>query len=107
MRWTDMDRDTRFVQIIDGALNCTYDIFAINAADFARIFPESGQDIEFIEEFFEREGEAAQKIFANLSSSRVDKKTVRGIHGTLFCGLGYKKRFYPTKRESEMVVGLE
>jgi hypothetical protein len=35
----------------------------------------------------------------------VDKKSVAGIHGTLFCGLEIKKRYYPSKREAEMTTG--
>jgi hypothetical protein len=96
----------KVVQVIDGALNCAYDVFEVTAAHFGRIFPGPGQDVEFVEDFFEREGEAAQAIFQALSSSRVDKKSVKGIQGTLFCGLEQKRRFYPTKREGEMVTGI-
>jgi hypothetical protein len=34
----------------------------------------------------------------------VDKNSVVGIHGTLFYGMPQKKKYYPTKRESEMKV---
>ena len=43
------------------------------------------------------------------SAHRANKKDVHGIHGThgtLFYELGFKKEFYPTKREAEMTVGL-
>ena len=40
-------------------------------------------------------------------ASRVDKNAIQGIDGTLFYGLEVKKRFYPTKREAEMVTGLQ
>jgi hypothetical protein len=33
----------------------------------------------------------------------VEKKNVRGIHGTLFYQLELKREFYPTKKEEEMV----
>jgi hypothetical protein len=94
------------IQVIDGALNCTYDIFAISDEDFAQLFPESGQDVEFAEDFFLRLGDAADKIYARLWHSRLDKTDVNGIHGTLFCGLEYKKKFYPSKREAEMITGM-
>jgi len=85
---------------------CAYDIFSVTHETFARLFPEPDQDIEFVEDFFAREGDAAQAIFQSLFTSRVDKKDARGIHGTLFCGLEEKRQFYPTKREREMVAGL-
>jgi len=43
-------------QIIGGALNCTYDIFAASEEEFALIFP-SGADVEFISDFYDRAGE--------------------------------------------------
>ena len=35
------------IQIIDGAVNCVYDVFAASEEEFALIFPES-QDVAFI-----------------------------------------------------------
>jgi hypothetical protein len=93
------------IQIIDSALNATYEIFAITDEDFATLFPAEGQDVEFADDFFERAGAAAQRVWDRLWATRVDKKQVHGVHGTLFCGLDVKKRFYPTKRESEMITG--
>ena len=90
------------VQVIDGATNCTYDIFSTPEEDFALIFP-NGQDVEFIEDFWVRVGEAeARRIQRAMWDSREDKKTVQGIHGTLFYQLELKKKYYPTKREAEM-----
>lgn len=43
------------VQVIDGAMNCAYDIFSANDSDFAVIFPR-GKNIEFIEDFYARVG---------------------------------------------------
>lgn len=96
------------IQIIDGANNCTYSVFAAIDEEFARIFPD-GADVEFIEDLVERLGEEATgQVTGKLWSRPVDKKVVQGIHGTLFYQLTYKKRYYPTKRESEMVpLGTE
>jgi len=95
------------IQVIDGAENCTYDIFGASPEDFAEVFPEEGQDIEFIDDFFSRVGEnRAIEITSRLWEDRVDKKTVQGIHGTLFYELEYKKEFYPTKRGCEMITGI-
>ena len=42
------------IQVIDGADNCTYDIFEISDEDFKIIFPAPGQDIEFNTDLFAR-----------------------------------------------------
>ena len=94
------------IQIIDGAENCTYDIFSIEDSLFEVIFPGE-QDIEFAEDFQKRVGEKkATEILSQLWKNRVDKKKVVGIHGTLFFQLQFKKDFYPTKKENEMIVKL-
>lgn len=94
------------IQVIDGAENCTYDVFSIPDEDFALLFPAPGQDVEFADEFFLRAGTSAKEIWSRLWQFRANKKTLTGIHGTLFCGLEDKKQFYPTKREDEMVTGI-
>ena len=92
------------IQVIDGADNCTYDIFQISDKDFKFIFP-GDTDIEFIEDFCDRVGEdKATEILAKVWKKRVDKKAVNGIHGTLFYELDYKKKYYPTKKDSEMLA---
>ena len=78
------------IQVIDDAINCTYDIFKVEESDFYEIFPD-GNDIEFEDDLFNRLG---------------DKKALKGIHGTLFFGYCCedKRPFYPTKKESEMIA---
>ena len=94
------------IQVIDGALNCTYDIFGATEEEFALIFP-SGADVEFISDFFERAGEdTAGAVTRSLWERRLDKKTISGIHGTLFYQLEFKRKYYPTKKEAEMIVVL-
>lgn len=96
----------KHLQIIDGALNCTYSIFAVEDAEFEMLFP-NGTDVEFSDDLFSRLGEdEANKLTAMMWERPVDKKSVTGIHRTLFYGLGHKKKYYPTKRESEMIVAL-
>lgn len=95
------------IQIIDGADNCTYDVFEISADGFREIFPREGQDIEFVDEFVSRVGERhAGNILNDLWKHRANKKNIEGIHGTLFFELEKKKAFYPTKKESEMSLGI-
>jgi len=93
------------IQVIDDAINCTFDIYSISDDLFIEIFPQE-QDVEFVEDFFERVGEIrAQEILNKLWENWQDKKNLEGIHGTLFYGLKEEKSsFYPTKKEAEMVV---
>ena len=98
-----MEPAMKNIQVIDGAENCTYSIFAATDAEFEAIFPD-GTDIEFVEDFFVRAGdETATRITNELWKRPVRKETVKGIHGSLFYQLTQKKRYYPTKKESEMV----
>ena len=88
------------IQVIDGAINASYSIFAATDEEFAAIFHRKGQDIEFSEDFFRRaKAEKATAIMNRIWERRVDKKEVVGIHGTLFYGLPEKKKFYERKRE--------
>ena len=88
------------IQVIDGADNCVYDIFASSDEDFVVMFPD-GTDIAFAEDFDNSaEIEAALK---RLWANRVPKFEARGIHGTIFYGLENKRQFYPTLRDEEAV----
>jgi hypothetical protein len=95
------------VQIIDGADNCTYDVFAFTDEEFSVVFPEPGQDIEFIEDALARIGdEELGRILRPVWKRRVRKSEIVGIHGTLFYELAHKKKYYPTKKDEEMVTGI-
>lgn len=90
------------VQVIDSAMNCSFSIYEMTEEDFAAIFIEDGQDVEFVEDFVARVGpRRAGKIVVRATSRRVDKPSVIGIHGTLFFGLEERKRWYPNKRETD------
>jgi hypothetical protein len=90
------------IQIIDSAVNCTYSLFAATDKEFNAIFP-NGTDIEFIEDVIDRLGEVqVAAITEKMWKRPVKKPAAKGIHGTLFYQLLDKKRFYPTKKESEM-----
>jgi len=96
------DRDlTKNVQVIDGALNCVYDIFAASEIDYALLFSDDA-DVAFVEDFeslpnVARISEALKRLWMN----RVPKADANGIHGILFCGLPEKRQFYPTRRDEE------
>lgn len=93
----------RNIQIIDGADNAVFDIFAATEEEFALIFP-SGQDVAFIDEVQARIEQAALDVaFAAIWSRRVPKAKAMGIHGILFYELEKKKVYYPTRRDEEAV----
>lgn len=89
------------IQVIDGAVNCVYDIFETTDEEFNLIFPD-GTDIAFIDEVYAREDK--QKLgeaFCNIWARRIQKAQACGIHGILFYQLDYKKDYYPTRKDEE------
>ena len=96
------------IQVIDGALNAAYDIWAVDDELFDLIFPGQGQNVEFIEDFTDRvwsklNEEQRRKIYDRWWRNPVPKHEVVGIHGTLVYELkGSKMECYPTKRESDL-----
>ena len=91
------------IQVIDGAANCVYDIFAATDAEFSVLFP-LGQDIAFIDEITSRaEPETLEKVFSMLWTRRLHKRDAQGIHGILFYELAHKKLYYHTRRDEEAV----
>ena len=89
------------IQVVDGAENCVYDIFAVTDEEFALIF-EAGTDIAFIDEVYDR-GDAASldAAFNRIWTRRQRKADVQGIHGIIFYELAHKKAYYPTRRDEE------
>ena len=95
------------IQVIDGADNSTYSVYGVKKEIFNKIFLEKNQDIEFVEDFIKRVGKKkAAAILKELWDNRLDKKTITGIHGTLFYELGFKRKYYPSKIENEMIQSL-
>jgi hypothetical protein len=92
------------IQVIDGAINCAYDVYAATEEDFLSIFPASGQDIQFIEDI--KDQESVTQALSRLWQKRLAKSEIRGIHGTLFYELPAKKQFYPNKQDNDITVGL-
>jgi hypothetical protein len=76
------------IQIIDGALNCTFSIFQATNEEFAILFPEPDQDIQYVEALagLPQQDEIGAAL-SNIWERPVRKKDAQGIHGTLFCGL--------------------
>jgi len=97
----------RNIQVIDGANNCTYSIFQVSDEIFKIVFPKEGQDIEFNTDLSARLSEDDRELLnQELWKSLLDKVNAMGIHGTLFYDLDSKKKYYPEKRDSEMVSAL-
>jgi len=91
------------IQVIDGADNCVYDIFAATDEEFAAIFPV-GQDVAFIDEVYSRgQRDFLDQVFAALWSRRLPKALAQGINGLLFYELESKKPYYPTRKDEEAV----
>ena len=91
------------IQVIDGAENCVYDLFAATDEEFARIFP-NGTDIAFIEVVLARDdSEEILRMFTNLWTRPVKKAEAQGIHGILFYELDEKKQYYPNRRDEDAV----
>ena len=88
------------IQVIDGAMNAAYAIFAATDEEFSTLFPDDGQDIEFIEDVVARLGEKQTgKLMTPIWARPVPKAEAIGIHGTVFYGLEHKKKYYEAKRE--------
>jgi hypothetical protein len=89
------------IQVIDGAVNCVYDIFCATEHEFALIFRD-GEDVAFIDEVLGRgDREALDAAFNEIWKRRIPKRDVNGIHGLLFYELEAKMVYYPTRRDEE------
>ncbi len=95
------------IQIIDGADNCSYEVYSISEDDFESIFPAVGQDVEFNSDLADRLG--TDKLIAlnkRIWKHPANKKEIVGLHGLLFFDLDEKKKFYPDKIESGQIACL-
>ena len=91
------------IQVIDGAHNSVYDIFAATEEEFSLIFPP-GQDVAFINEVMAHGSEMfLDGVFERIWKRRIPKREAMGIHGLLFYELDYKRQYYPTRRDEEAV----
>ena len=95
------------IQIIDGADNATYNIFQATDEEFAQIFPDSGQDLEVVEDYVARVGDdLAHQTLTRLWERPVYKQNIQGIHGTLFYDYKEKTKYIPkSKREIDRASG--
>jgi hypothetical protein len=88
------------IQVIDGALNCTFSVFVATDEEFALLFPEPGQEIQFAEDLAHLPAqEELASALSRIWERPIRKRNVQGIHGTLFYGLERYKGIYREKRE--------
>jgi hypothetical protein len=93
----------KYIQVIDGAENSTYDIFAATDEEFTLIFP-ANQDVAFIDEVMARGPEEyLNEAFTRIWRRRIPKREANGIHGLLFYGHERKKKYYPTRKDEEAI----
>lgn len=91
------------IQIIDGALNCVYDIFSASDDEFLLLF-KNGEDVAFIDEIYANGNhQLLDAAFKNIWQRRVKKSDAQGIHGVIFYQLENKKVYYPTRKDEEAV----
>lgn len=88
------------IQIIDAGLNCTFSLFQATDEEFALLFPEPRQDIQYAEDLAllptQKKLRAALK---RIWQRPIRKQNAQGIHGTLFYQLERYKTWYREKRE--------
>jgi hypothetical protein len=90
------------IQIIDGALNCTFSIFQASEDEFRAIFPALGQDIEFAEAFVRRVGKKkAAEIWTPIWERPIRKQKAKGVDGTLFFGFSSRRKYFPKSKKEE------
>jgi hypothetical protein len=91
------------IQIIDGAVNCVYDIFSATEEEFNLIFP-SGHDVAFIDEIYQLgDPDELDEAFKRIWRRRIRKADAQGLHGIIFYELDEKKNFYPTRKDEEAI----
>lgn len=91
------------IQVIDGALNCTFSLFQATESEFDVIFPEAGQDIQYIEDLTRHPNPDVDAALSRIWERPIRKQDVQGIHGTLFFELERHKQWYLAKREDAVV----
>ncbi|WP_454626886.1 hypothetical protein [Bradyrhizobium cenepequi] len=94
------------IQVIDGALNCTFSLFQATDEEFMLLFPAPRQDIQYAEDL----AGLPQQNDINAALQRiwerpVRKQDVQGIHGTLFYQLQRYKSVFRDKREEAVDPG--
>jgi hypothetical protein len=94
----------RNIQVIDRTQNCTFSIFQATDEEFALLYPEPQQDMQYAEDLVALPKQ--RKVKAALRSiweRPIRKRDAHGIHGTLLYELERYKQWYLAKREDAVV----
>jgi hypothetical protein len=92
------------IQVIDGAQNTTFSIFQATDDEFALLFPEPRQDMQYAEDLLALpQQEAVTAALSRIWERPIRKQDAHGIHGTLLYELERYKTWYPEKREDAVV----
>lgn len=87
------------VQVINGALNCTFSVFQATDEEFALLFPEPRQDIQYVEDLARLAGQSEiNSALRRIWERPIRKSEAHGIHGTLFYQLERYKKWYRKAR---------
>jgi hypothetical protein len=88
------------IQVINGALNCTFSLFQATDEEFALLFPGPRQDIQYVEDLVHlAEQSEINSALRRIWERPIRKSEAQGIHGTLFYQLERYKKWYREKRE--------
>jgi hypothetical protein len=99
--------DTKNIQVIDGAINSTFEVYQVPEELFNLLFPD-GTDVAYLDEVEERlklnSIDEEIEMWGAVYRNKVDKKQLTGIHGTLHLTGSYSdKAYFPTRKENEVV----
>jgi hypothetical protein len=89
------------IQVIDGAQNCTFSIFQATDDEFALLFPDAEQDIQYAEDL--PDSKDIEAALNRIWERPIRKRDAMGIHGTLLYQLQRYKQWYPRNREDAVV----
>lgn len=85
---------------IDGALNCTFSVFQATDEEFALLFPELDQDMQYAEDLAaSSDRKAIETALKRIWQRPIRRRDANGIHGTLLYELLRYKEWYREKRE--------
>jgi len=92
----------KYFMVIDGAVNSTHDVYAIDDSLFELLFPGE-TDVAFLEDVETRlrsSGIDEESFFNKIYSNPVDKNTIIGLHGILHSTGSYcRKEHFTSGRE--------
>lgn len=88
------------IMLIDGASNCTFDVYRISEEHFKYLFPNEGQELEYIDALIEQHGEdpVDEAIKGIFEYCYMNKSWIEGIHGTLIYEYPQRRVHFPSLR---------